>query len=127
MDEIQIACEDKQNDIKNILDCRFYDLKDPLENDIKLIQFSATPDGNMNDILDWKYYSEKVKLEPGEGHYGPEQAIEQNRVKQFKDLTNIDNVRELKQDIETNFNNRYHLVRVPIREKIKTEQITKQK
>lgn len=114
MDEIQIACEDKQTIHKTFVDCGFYDLDFLLENDIKLIQFSATPDGNMNDILDWKYYSDKVKLEPGEGHYGPEQAIEQNRVKQFKDLTNIDNVRELKQDIETNFiNNRYHLVRVP--------------
>ena len=114
MDEIQIACEDKQTIHKTFVDCGFYDLDFLLENDIKLIQFSATPDGNMNDILDWKNYSEKVKLEPGEGHYGAEQAIEQNRVKQFKDLTNIDNVRELKQDIETNFtNNRYHLVRVP--------------
>lgn len=114
MDEIQIACEDKQTIHKTFVDCGFYDLDFLLENDIKLIQFSATPDGNMNDILDWKYYSEKVKLEPGEEHYGPEQAIEQNRVKQFKELTNIDNVRELKQDIETNFtNNRYHLVRVP--------------
>jgi len=114
MDEIQIACEENQTIHKTFIDCGFYDLDFLLENDIKLIQFSATPDGNMNDVLDWKYYSAKVKLDPGYGHYGANQAIEQNRVKQFLDLTNIDNVRELKQDIETTFTNpRYHLARIP--------------
>ena len=114
MDEIQIACEENQTIHKTFEKCGFYDLNFLLENDIKLIQFSATPDGNMNDILDWKHHSAKVKLSPGKGHYGPEHAIKQERVKQFKDLTNIDNVEELKQDIEKYFiNPRYHLVRVP--------------
>ena len=114
MDEIQIACEENQTIHKTFKDCGFYDLYFLLENDIKLIQFSATPDGNMNDILDWKHHSAKVKLEPGEAHYGPKEAVEQNRVKQFKDLTNIDNVEELKKDIETNFKtHRYNLIRVP--------------
>lgn len=114
MDEIQIACEENQTIHKTFKECGFYDLDFLLENDIKLIQFSATPDGNMNDILDWKHHSAKVKLEPGKGHFGPEQAIEQKRVKQFKDLTNKDNVEGLKQDIEQNFiNPRYHLIRVP--------------
>lgn len=114
MDEIQIACEENQTIHKTFKECGFYDLDFLLENDIKLIQFSATPDGNMNDILDWKHHSAKVQLKPGEGYYGTKQALKQNRVKQFKDLTNIDNVEELKQDIEQNFiNPRYHLVRVP--------------
>lgn len=115
MDEIQIACEENQTIHKTFKDCGFYDLDFLLENDIKLIQFSATPDGNMNDILDWKYHSAKVKLEPGKSHYGPKQAVEQDRIKQFKDLTNIDNVKSLKKYIESNYKifPRYHLVRVP--------------
>lgn len=114
MDEIQIACEENQTIHKTFRECGFYDLDFLLENDIKLIQFSATPDGNMNDILDWKHHSAKVKLSPGKGHYGPGQAIKQERVKQFKDLIIIDNVLELKNDIESNFKTpRYHLVRVP--------------
>ena len=114
MDEIQIACVENQTIYNTFKECGFYDLDFLLENDIKLIQFSATPDGNMNDILDWKYHSAKVKLEPGEGHYGLKQGIEQKRVKQFKNLTNTYNVEELKQDIETNFKtSRYHLIRVP--------------
>ena len=77
MDEIQIACEENQTIHKTFKECGFYDLVFLLENDIKLIQFSATPDGNMNDIEDWKHHSAKVKLEPGEGYFGPKQAIEQ--------------------------------------------------
>tara|TARA_A100001037_G_scaffold253814_1_gene238619 strand:+ start:2827 stop:4446 length:1620 start_codon:yes stop_codon:yes gene_type:complete len=114
MDEIQIACEDNQTIHKTFRECGFYDLDFLLKNDIKLIQFSATPDGNINDISDWKHHSAKVKLSRGPEHYGPKEALEQDRVRQFKDLTNIDNVSDLKKDIEGNFPNpRYHLVRVP--------------
>ena len=114
MDEIQIACKENQTIHKTFKECGFYDLDFLLEKDIKLIQFSATPDGNMNDILDWKHHSAKVQLEPGKGHYGAKQAIDQKRVKQFKDLTNIDHVKELKTTIDENFKGpRYHLVRVP--------------
>ena len=92
MDEIQIACEDNQTINKAFTECQFYDLDFLLDNDIKIIQFSATPDGNINDIVDWKHHSAIVKLAPGQGHYGPKQAIEQGRIKQFKDLTILDNV-----------------------------------
>lgn len=113
-DEIQIACVENQTIHKTFKECGFYDLDILLKNDIKLIQFSATPDGHMNDILDWRNHSTKIRLEPGKGYYGPKQAMEQNRVKQFKDLTNIDNVKELKLDVETNFKTpMYHLIRVP--------------
>ncbi len=113
MDEIQIACEDNQTINKAFTECQFYDLDFLLDNDIKIIQFSATPDGNINDIVDWKHHSAIVKLAPGQGHYGPKQAIEQGRIKQFKDLTILDNVKELKNDIEKYVNPRYHLIRVP--------------
>jgi len=114
MDEIQIACEENQTIHKTFKECGFYDLNFLLENDIKLIQFSATPDGNMNDILDWKHHSAKVQLEPGEGYYGTKQALEQNRVKQYQDLLNIDNVKELQTTIDEKYKEpRYHLIRVP--------------
>lgn len=113
MDEIQIACEENQTIHKTFDECGFYDLDFLLENDIKLVQFSATPDGNINDISDWKNHSSKIKLTPGENYYGPKEALQLQRVKQFKDLTDLDNVRELKNEIENNFVNRYHLIRVP--------------
>lgn len=113
IDEIQIACEEKHTIFKTFKECGFYDLNFLLENDVKLVQFSATPDGNINDISDWLDHSEKVKLSPGENHYGPKQAIEQKRVKQFKDLTDKKNVLDLKSDIKSYSNFRYHLIRVP--------------
>jgi hypothetical protein len=121
MDEIQIACEDYQTINKTFIGCGFYDLDFLLNNDIKLIQFSATPDGHINDIANWKNYSAKLKLSPGPSHYGPEKAIEQDRVKQFKDLTIIENVKELKNDIEGKFvDERYYLIRVPNKRENKT-------
>jgi hypothetical protein len=114
MDEIQIACEEEQTIHKTFKDCGFYNLDLLLENDIKLVQFSATPDGNLNDISDWKNYSTKVKLQPGTGYYGPAHALFQKRVKQFKDLCNENNVKELKTFIEDSYSTpRYHLIRVP--------------
>lgn len=120
MDEIQIACEEEQTIHKTFEECHFYDLNFLLENDIKLIQFSATPDGHINDISDWEYHSSKIRLFPGPNYYGPKEAIEQGRVKQFKDLTEIKNFKELKNDIEKKFlTPRYHLIRVPSKRKNK--------
>ena len=114
MDEIQIACKENQTINKTFKECGFYDLDSLFEKDIKLVQFSATPDGNICDISDWGDSSTKIKLEPGEGYYGPKQAIEQKRVKQFKDLTILVNVTELKNVIaETYIDSRYHIIRVP--------------
>ena len=115
MDEIQIACEEDHTIYKTFDQCGFYDLNFLVDNDVKLIQFSATPDGNINDISDWKKHSAKVKLSPGLSHYGPKQAIEQKRVRQFKDLIKIENVSELKKEIEKYLTFRYHLIRVPSR------------
>jgi hypothetical protein len=120
MDEIQIACNEYQTIHKTFEKCGFYNLDFLLDNDIKLVQFSATPDGNINDISDWKYHSTKVKLLPGENYYGPKQAIQQERVKQFKDLTKLENVLELKTDIYKYTNPRYHLIRVHSKRENKT-------
>lgn len=114
MDEIQIACVENQTIYKTFEECGFYNLDNLLDNDIKLIQFSATPDGNISDITDWKDHSAKIKLEPGKGYYGIKEALKQGRVRQFKELSNIDNVRELKTVIEDTYSDpRYHLIRVP--------------
>jgi len=119
MDEIQIACEEDQTIHKTFNDCGFYDLNYLLLNDIKLVQFSATPDGNINDIEDWNQHSIKVKLEPGVGYIGTKELRDKNRIFQYKNLMDIDNVRELKSVIERYNEPRYHLFRVPNKRKDK--------
>ena len=113
MDEIQYACKEEQTLNKIFKECGFYDLDNLLDNDIKLVQFSATPDGNINDIGDWKDFSCKLKLEPGENYVGSKDLLNFDRVKQFKDLTIIENVIELLQLIKIFKNPMYHLIRVP--------------
>ena len=113
MDEIQIACKEEQTIYKVFKEAKFYDLDYLLDNDIKMVQFSATPDGHINDIADWKHHSEKVKLEPGVNYYGPKEAIQQGRVRQYKCLTNRENVLELKDVVEKFVEPRYHLIRCP--------------
>ena len=121
MDEIQQAAQEDQTINKTFEQCDFYNLETLIKNDIKFVQFSATPDGHINDIEDWDKHSAKIKLTPGEGYFGVKQAIEQKRVKQFKDLTNQENVLELKNTIEKNNMNipGYILIRVPNRRKNK--------
>jgi len=126
MDEIQIACEEKQTIHTTFDECGFYNLEYLLQNDIKLVQFTATPDGHINDINDWKDYSAKVKLEPGIGYIGTEQLRSQGRIRQFENLTNIKNVRKLKKVVDSfdpvfykdrgnlkDCNYRYHTIRIP--------------
>lgn len=126
MDEIQIACEDGQTIHKTFKDCGFYDLDFLLKNDIKLVQFTATPDGHINDINDWKEHSAKVKLEPGEKYIGTEQLRIKNRIRQFQNLTDIIQVEELKEVVDSfepvfykdgenlkDCNYRYHTIRIP--------------
>lgn len=126
MDEIQIACEKDQTIYNSLRDCGFYNLEYLLQNDIKLVQFTATPDGHINDINDWKEHSAKVKLEPGEGYIGTEQLRLQERIRQFENLTEIKHVMSLKEVVD-NFepvfykdegnlkdcNYRYHTIRIP--------------
>ena len=114
MDEIQIACKKTQTLNKIFQDGQMYDLDYLLEHDIKIIQFSATPDGNLGDIDDWGNHSAKVKLDPGDGYYGPKESLEQNRVRQFKNLLIETNVQDLKLEIDSLYvTPRYHIIRVP--------------
>ena len=113
MDEIQIGCTENQTIDKTFKKAGFYDLDNLLEKDIKLIQFTATPDGHLNDINNWGEYSASVKLEPGVKYVSAIQLLEDDRVKQFKDLSNIESVREIKPVIDTYDNPRYHTIRIP--------------
>lgn len=123
MDEIHIACKESQTLQKTFKKCGFYDLDNLLKNDIKLIQFSATPDGNINDLDDWEEFSIKIKLEPGDSYVGSKELMRSNRVKQFKDLNIYENVLELLPIVEKYENPLYHLIRVPNKRNDKQENV----
>lgn len=112
MDEIQIASKKNQTIHLTFKECGFYDLDYLCKNNIKIIQFSATPDGNIIDLNDWNKHSKKIFLQAGKGYVGTLDYIHQNRIFQYKTLENIENVNELIPIIESYEEPMYHLIRV---------------
>jgi len=112
-DEIHIAGKIDQTVDKKFKECSFRDLNYLLENDIKIVEFSATPDGHLNDFDRWEDRSTIIKMESGDKYKGVNEFILEERVFQYEDLKNIDNVINLKQEISGRYKEpRYHIVRV---------------
>lgn len=111
MDEIQIAAKVNQTIYKLFNECNFYNLEYLANNDIKIVQFSATPDGNIIDIEKWENNSKKIFLETGKGYIGTLDYINQKRLFQYKNLEDIDNVKELIKNVNSFDNSMYHLIR----------------
>jgi hypothetical protein len=126
IDEIQIAAKENQSIYKAFEKAGFYDKQYLLKNDIKIVQFTATPDGIMYDLEDWGENACKIKMEPGEGYMSCFDLFNQNRVKQYKDLccenkktgkidneTAKKNITEVKQIVDNYETPRYHIIRTP--------------
>ena len=65
LDEIQVAAKTGQTVFKAFKQIGLLDKKYLLENDIKLIEFSATPDGILYNLKGWGNHHKIIKLEPG--------------------------------------------------------------
>jgi len=125
-DEIQIAAKEDQTLRKSFNEAGFYDKQKLLENDIKIIEFSATPDGTIYDLMNWGDNSHLMKMEPGNGYTSCFNFIESNRVFQYKDLCcyNKDkdevneelvgeNIGEIKEIVDNYESPMYHIFRTP--------------
>ena len=133
-DEIQIAAmggQDSKIDqtlYKAFKKAKFYDKKYLLENDIKIAEFTATPDGTIYDVMDWGDNSKILKMEPGDGYTSCFDLLDQGRVYQYKDLCCYDkekdsvdeesatnNIHEISKYIETKAFDypMYHIIRTP--------------
>ena len=113
MDEIQIAAQEKQTLFNSFQKAGFYDKQELFKRDVKIIEFTATPDGAIYDVQEWKENAKIIKMEPGKNYIGCYDLFNQGRVKQFKTLKDKKNVKELKEVIDKNYiNPRYHIIRV---------------
>ena len=121
MDEIQVASKNNQTINKIFTECGFYDLEYLCDNDIKIVQFSATPDGNIIDLKGWKEHSKTLYLQTGKGYTGTLDFLIQNRIFEYKSLETIESVNELKTSILRYKNPMYHLIRVPSKKKGKQD------
>jgi hypothetical protein len=68
IDEIQIAAKENQTLYKAFSEAGFYNKQNLLKNDIKIIEFTATPDGTIYDLMNWGENALKIKMEPGQGY-----------------------------------------------------------
>jgi hypothetical protein len=122
MDEIQIAAKDNQTITKTFQEIFKYDKNKLLENDIKIVEFSATPNGVIYDLYEWKENSKILKMEPGDGYISCFDLLNNKRVKNFGDLELEDSkIIELKDTLsELNENNKqsfYIILRIKNAEK----------
>ena len=122
MDEVQLAAKPGQTIDKCFQD---FGLEKLYENDIKIVEFSATPDGTLYDLHTdkWDGASKIILAEPGEGYFGSFEYLKKNRVRQYKDLCGYDdttgltdpecinNVRELDEFVKNFSRPKYHIIR----------------
>lgn len=126
IDEIQIAAGMKQTLFKTFNTVGFYNKQYLLRNDIKIVEFSATPDGTIYDLNKWGENAIMYKMESGEGYTSCFDLYENGRVKLYKDLCCYsksagcvidkfvkENFKNLKKDILSFKNSRYHIIRTP--------------
>lgn len=123
MDEIQVAAKKGQTIFKTFKEAGILNKQKLYENDIKILEFTATPDGTIYDLMKWNDASTKIIGVSGDGYISSYDLLQLGRVKQYKDLYGYDkqskktsenvlqNIREIKDDVD-NYNRRlYHIIR----------------
>lgn len=124
IDEVQVACQINQKLHKIMKKLGFVDPQNLYENNIRFVEFTATPDGTLYDIMEWRDASTKIIIKPGHGYTSPYDLLQQGRVFQFKPLfcsnrngktpdSIIDNITEFVNKALSFKRPRYHIVRSP--------------
>jgi hypothetical protein len=128
MDEIQIASTDKQTIFKSFQRAEQSSKLTLYENDVKILEYSATPNGTIYDLERWGDASAKILADPGDGYVGSFDLYNQKRVRDCEELYTNDksdtkkesekrisnNIEKIKWDLEDNYpdtDQRYHLIR----------------
>ena len=139
IDEVQIAAKKSQSVRKAFQMAGFLDKEKLYSNDIKIIEYTATPDGTIYDLMKWKDASEKILAPCGHAYMSAYNLLEAGRVKQFKCLfldeemhdqndeeefakmkkEILDNIQEIKDDVNNFAAARYHIIRTHKGEKQK--------
>ena len=123
MDEIQIASKKDQTIFKAFEDAGLLSLENLFCKDIKIVEFSATPNGTIYDLMEWKSHGTQVLSQPGDCYISSRLLLEERKVKQFKELCGpkgeeidkdtLANIQEIETDIQEHFSDKgyYHFIR----------------
>lgn len=124
IDEMHMAAKETQTIAKTFRNCNLDSPEFMFENQIRIVEYSATPDGTLRDRLHLQERSKILMAEPGQGYVGPFQLLDRGSVFQAKDLSDKSNVAELHSHIMSSFGKpKYHIIRV-FTQKKKKEQIS---
>ena len=86
MDEVHLAAKEKQTIYKCFNAAGLLDKENLFKNDIKIIQFTATPDGIYCDLNNWNNGSKIIISKPSANYISSKELFDQNRVLQYKPL-----------------------------------------
>ena len=117
LDEIQIATSKNQTIHKVFDELNYMNLKTLLKKNVKFIEITATPNGCIYDLMKWgSDFSHKIIVQPPETYTGCFKLLNEDRVKQYLDLCDSeeveDNIQELKETIEEKYKEpRFHFIR----------------
>ena len=114
IDEVQVACNKKQTIAKEFEEIGLLEMGFLLEHDVKIVEFSATPNGTLHDSKSWGDHSKVIRILPGEGYISCSDLNEQGRVRQYKNLCDspesINNIKEIR-EIINEMTPKYHFIR----------------
>ena len=145
IDECQIASKEEMSLDKQVLEqTGLKDVAYLKENNLNIVEFSATPNSTLDDIELWNTCSEIHIMEPGQGYKGHSALIENHRLHQAEDLfimndpeaglsydyedarnkaikPAIDAIKDVKNKIDMSYTNpRFHIIRTPTGSKADT-------
>lgn len=89
MDEIQVAAKEGQTIYNSFHKANLLDIEHLYKNDVKILEYTATPDGTIYDLMEWKEASYKILGHPGDGYTSSFDLLQDGRVKQYKELCGI--------------------------------------
>lgn len=129
MDEMHIASKVNMSIHKNFKKIGLLDLNYLLTNDIKILEFTATPEGTLYDLCKWGIHSITLNVEPGLNYIGAIDLLRNNQVREYKklcykkldtkdhhlnatDRTEVkNNIKELVKCIDKYTDPKYHIIR----------------
>lgn len=126
-DEAHLACKKNQTFAKFLTDIGLTP-EYCIENNVRILEVSATPDGVLEECIKLKYIDEPTIMVPGEGYTGIKFLKENNRLRDYKDLCPLDedknidmkkftkNVKDLEECIFSFGHPVYHIIRTKGRE-----------
>ena len=116
IDEIQIACTELQTLATVFEKANLFDINNLLKNDIKIIQFSATPNGILYDTIGLETHSFIKVCKPGLKYIGCKELLEANRIYDINEDTLENNIKKYLENYKTP---KYHFIRIHKGESIK--------